>query len=74
MEDVSKGIKKIAKIIDKKPAKPLTYVKRAKEGPKGQPAGTYATEPAEVDAIVREAWGGYLRAIPKTPIDKRPCS
>lgn len=35
---------------------PLTYVKRSSPGPQGQPAGTYATAPREVDSIVRGVW------------------
>ena len=39
----------------------MTCVKRDREGPKGQPEGTYATDPAEVDEIIRKAWGGIFR-------------
>ena len=48
-------------------AKPLTYVKRIKEGPKGQPIGTYATSTEEVYAIVREAWGGIFEGNCQDP-------
>ena len=57
MEDDMKGIKKIARRLDQTQAKPLTYVKRTEVGPAGQPKGTYATAPEEVDEIVRQAWG-----------------
>ena len=65
MEDEVKGLKKIARRLDKQPAKPLTYVRRNKPGPSGQPKGTYATYPMEVDRIVQEAWGDLRRKLRK---------
>ena len=38
-------------------AAPLVSVKRTEKGPQGQARGTIATRPAEVDAIIRKAYG-----------------
>ena len=51
-----RGTKQIGRRIDKEAAKPLMYVERREEGPNGQRPGTIATDPIEVDAIVRKAW------------------
>ena len=56
MEDTTKGTKHISRRIDKEAAKPLMYVQRTEPGPNGQKPGTVATEPKEVDKIVRKAW------------------
>ena len=38
-------------------ANPMVAVTRARKGPQGQPAGSVATSPKEVDAICREEYG-----------------
>ena len=38
-------------------ANPLIAVRRKAKGPQGQPAGTVATSPTEVDAIIRNVYG-----------------
>ena len=38
-------------------ANPLVAVRRKTKGPRGQPAGTVATSPTEVDAIIRKVYG-----------------
>ena len=38
-------------------AAPLTALKRDQAGPKGQPKGTTATSPKEVDSIIRRIYG-----------------
>ena len=52
MEDDKKGTKAIGRVIDPKSSKPITHIKRQGEGEMG-----YATDPNEVDTILREAWG-----------------
>ena len=36
---------------------PLVAVRRKEKGPRGQPAGTIATSPQEVDGIIRKVYG-----------------
>ena len=50
-----------AKLIGRKAAQPLTHLRRDKAGPRGEPIGTYATQPAEVDGILRRAWRAIFR-------------
>ena len=52
-----KGHWDLAKELGTKGASPMTAVKRPKRGPEGQAKGTVATNPKEVDAIVRDAYG-----------------
>ena len=44
-------------------AEPLEAVKRPKAGPKGEAAGTVATAPKEVDAIIRKVYGKIYKGI-----------
>ena len=50
----------------------MVVVKRQEKGPKAQTKGTVATNPKEVDAIVRKAYGricaGNVKNFEKTPI------
>ena len=46
----------ISRIIDPKPTFPLLFAARTKAGPQGQPPGSLASAPREVDDIVQEAW------------------
>lgn len=61
MQDKQKGFGKVAKAIDTRFAKPLAHVKRTEQGPNGEPSGTYATKPKEIDFIIRKAWGKQIK-------------
>ena len=47
----------ICKNLGSRQAAPLTALKRDQAGPKGQPKGTIATSPKEVDSIIRRIYG-----------------
>ena len=47
----------LAKQMGVKSLPPLTVVRRIVRGPQGEPVGSVATSPTEVDEIVREAYG-----------------
>ena len=53
----SKGAWNMGKKLNSKGAPPLIAVTRLERGPQGQAAGTVATAPQEVDAIIRKAYG-----------------
>ena len=57
----NRGLKKICRAIDAKCSKPLIAARRKQVGPKGQPIGTIATSPKEVDEIVKESWSQIYR-------------
>ena len=44
---------------------PLIALKRQEKGPKGQPKGTVATSPTEIDAIIRKAYGKIYKGNAK---------
>jgi hypothetical protein len=52
-----KGQRELHNNLKKEAANPLIAVRRRKKGPKGQQAGTIATSPKEIDAIIREMYG-----------------
>ena len=39
----------------------LVAVRRKEKGPRGQPAGTIATSPQDVDGIIRKVYGGIYK-------------
>ena len=55
MEDKSKGLGTVSKVIGDKRALPLSYVRRDKAGPQGQPKNSYATDPKEIYGIIKRA-------------------
>ena len=53
----NKGQWSLCKELGAKRANPLIAVERTSKGPKGQPKNSFATDPKEIDAIIREAYG-----------------
>ena len=49
--------RKVFKSLRGPPAPPLLYIGRVQVGPQGQPIGSVATVPVEVDEIARTVWG-----------------
>lgn len=47
----------MCKDIDTTYASPIVAVTRSRKGPEGQPKGSVATSPNEIDAIIRAAYG-----------------
>ena len=62
MQEQSKGIKKIGRAIDNKNAKPLTHIRRQGKAEQG-----YATDPKEIDRILRQAWGEVYKGNKENP-------
>ena len=57
LEDAKRGVKEVARTIERKTASPLTHIKRnaGEEGREKEQEG-YATDPKEIDKILRRAW------------------
>ena len=56
MSDPIKGAKKISKALNPVAASPLLFAKRDRIGPKGEPIGSIATHPREIDQIATRSW------------------
>ena len=57
----------ICRNLGSRNAAPLTALRRPKQGEKGQPKGTIATAPREVDKIIREAYGRIYKGNTEDP-------
>ena len=55
LHDRKQGPKAIRRATNGTPARPLTALTRDRIGPNGEPVGTVATDPAEVDQIAQRA-------------------
>ena len=55
--DKQKGQWSVCKDMGAKRASPLVAVRRPEKGPKGQRKLSVATQPAEIDSILRKAYG-----------------
>lgn len=56
LNDSKTGPKEITQITKTKGAGPLTALQIIKEGPNGEPPNTWATKPAELDKMLKDAW------------------
>ena len=61
------SVRIISQAMRKDMAAPLLAVKRPTPGPQGQPAGSLATSPTEVDEIVRTKWAEIYRGNVEDP-------
>lgn len=52
----TKGPKALTKALVETGTDPLAALKRPTEGPNGEPAGSWATNPAELDDLLKKAW------------------
>ena len=57
----------ICRNLGNRNAAPLTALRRPKQGAKGQPKGSIATAPKEVDNIIRDVYGKIYRGNTEDP-------
>ena len=60
----------ICKNLGQRNAAPLTALRRKRTGPKGQPKGSIATAPGEVDEILRESLDKIYKGNTNNPEEK----